>query len=419
VLLDGPSADPKGGAYVSIVAELAGRDAPAAGQAVPEPDVQQVPPETAAKGDPEKSSVSKPENLWGGVKNRFYMAMLVSCDSAQLIRISAVPVANKINDPDKRLAEPNLGVLGTRRESAPLAAGATSAPDRYVLYMGPSNEAQLAAAETELALPQPVFLPTALRYCDMFNYSWPRVDWAARQMMTVFRALSYVFGNYGVAVILLTLLIKLALHPLQRKMMVSMNKMQKLQPELKKLQEKYKGQTSTQAKQRMFQEQQDIMRKGGASYSAGCLPMFVQLPILTALYGIFNRAFEMRGATFAWIQDLSQADRAFSLPFYPHELNLLPVIYAVLQLFQMRLTPQAPATDPQQEMQQTMMKYMPIMFSIMLYRMSSGLMLYFAASAVFGMVETWYIRKHLIKDLPGAATSNGKPPPAVVLTKAS
>jgi len=117
-------------------------------------------------------------------------------------------------------------------------------------------------------------------------------------MITVFHFFSRLFGNYGMAVILLTLLIKVCLHPLQRKMMISMNKMQKLQPELKKLQEKYKNRTGTQDKQRMFQEQQDIMRKGGASYSAGCLPMFVQLPILTALYGIFNRAFEIRAPNF-------------------------------------------------------------------------------------------------------------------------
>jgi len=404
VLLDGPAADPKGGGYVTIVAELGGRDAPPPGQPAGEPEVLPLWPDTAAKGVVEKCSLSKQENLWGGVKNRFYMAMLISMDPRQLIRISAVHIANKPNDPDKRLAEPNIGILGSRNDSEALDAGKTSAGDRYALYLGPSNAPQLEQAEAQLGLPQPVYLPLALQYFDMFSTTWPRVDFVARNMTVVFRALSRVFGNYGIGVILLTVLLKLCLHPLQRKMMVSMSKLQKLQPELKKLQEKYKNRTGAQDKQKMWQEQQDVMKKGGASYGGGCLPMFVQLPILTAVYGIFNRAFEIRGAEFLWIKDLSQADRAFVLPFWPAELNLLPVIYAGLQFLQMRMTPQPKAADSQQEMQQKMMQYMPLVLSLMFYRMPSGLMLYFAASAIFSILETWYIRKFLLPPDQTAAT---------------
>ncbi|MGD0092366.1 MAG: membrane protein insertase YidC [Planctomycetota bacterium] len=399
ILLDGPASDPKGGAFVYIVAEIAGRDAPPAGEA-PAPEVLPVWPDTAAKGDEKKSSLSKQQNLWGGIKNRFYMAMLVSLDPSQLIRISAVPIANNPNDQDKRLAEPNTGILALRRESESVAPGTRSPGDKYAFYIGPSSERNLSEAEGQLG--QPLYLAHALQYCDMFYTTWPNVDRIARVMLAVFHGLSRVFRNYGVAVVLLTLLIKLCLHPLQRKMMISMNRLQKLQPELKKLQEKYKGQTTAQAKQRMFQEQQEIMKKGGASHTAGCLPMFVQLPILTALYGIFNRAFEIRGAEFLWIKDLSQADRLAVFDFFPKELNLLPVLYAVLQFAQMKLAPQTKPTDQQQEMQQKMMTYMPLVFSVMLYRMPAGLMLYFAASAVFGMIESWYIRKYLIKDAPVA-----------------
>jgi len=409
VLLDGPPENPKGGAYVSIVAALAGRETPAPGQPAPSPDVLPVWPDTAAKEQSDKNSLSKAQNIWGGIKNRFFMAMLISLDPEQLIRISAVPIASNPNSSDKRLAEPNAGILGLRRDSSVLEPDKSSAGDRYALYLGPGSENSFAEAESQLNLGQPLHLAYSLQYFDMASTTWPRVDWFARQMLTVFRFLSRVFGNYGIAVILLTLLIKVCLHPLQRKMMVSMNKMQKLQPELKKLQDKYKGQTNTQAKQRMFQEQQDIMRKGGASYSAGCLPMFVQLPILTALYGVVNRAFDIRGAEFLWIKDLSQADRLATFPFFPHELNLLPIVYAVLQLLQMKISPQPKPTDPQQEMQQKMMAYMPLVFSVMLYSMASGLMLYFAASAIFGMLESWYIRKFLIKD--------GAPVPAPAVAK--
>jgi len=409
VLLDGPPDNPKGGAYVQIVAELAGREAPAPGQPPPSPDVLPVWPDSAAKVQSDKNSLSKAQNLWGGIKNRFYMAMLISLDPEQLIRISAVPIAHNPNASDLRLAEPNAGILGLRRDSSALEPGKSISGDRYALYLGPGSENSFAEAESQLNLGQPLHLAYSLQYFDMASTTWPRVDWFARQMLTVFRFLSRIFGNYGIGIILLTVLIKLCMHPLQRKMMVSMNKMQKLQPELAKLKEKYKNRTSAQDKQKMFQEQQDIMKKGGASYSGGCLPMFVQLPILTALYGVVNRAFDIRGAEFLWIKDLSQADRLATFPFFPQELNLLPVVYAVLQLLQMKLSPQPKPADSQQEMQQKMMAYMPLVFSVMLYRMAAGLMLYFAASAIFGMLENWYIRKHLIKD--------GAPVPAPAVAK--
>src|SRR5205823_161368 len=158
----------------------------------------------------------------------------------------------------------------------------------------------------------------------------------------VFHHLSRIFGNYGIAVILLTVLIKLCLHPTQRKATISMNKMQKLQPEMKKIQDKYKGQTSNEAKMKMYAETQDLYKKAGASPAGGCLPMFIQIPILSALYGIFSHAFEIRGATFLWIKDLSQPDHLADLPFWPHQLNLLPLIYLGLQMLQMKVAPQAP-----------------------------------------------------------------------------
>jgi YidC/Oxa1 family membrane protein insertase len=402
ILLDGPPQDPTGGAYVYIVAELAGREHGPGGGAVIEPEIKQVSPATAAKEQSESTWVSKPQNLWGAVKNRFYTAMLLSLEPAQLIRISAIPIAHRLQDTDKRFTEPNIGILGVRIESPKLEPGATSPDDAYAMYLGPSTDRQFAEAEKQLELTPPYRTEWSIRFFDMGGYEWPRVDWLARQMVTVFRWLHGAFANYGMAVILLTLLIKAVLHPLQRKMMVSMSKLQTIQPELQKLQAKYKGQTSAQARQKMWQEQQDLMKKSGASYSSGCLPMFVQLPILTALYGVFSRAFEMRGAEFLWMRDLSQADRLATFGVWPGELNLLPLIYAVLQLMQMKITPQAKATSPEQEMQQKMMQYMPVVLSVMFYRLPSGLMLYFAVSAIFGIAESWYIRKFLIGPPPGS-----------------
>lgn len=405
ILLDGPPHNPKGDAYVSIRAELAGRDASATGQPSIEPEVKQVDPLAAAIPLDEDRAVSHPQNLWAAIKNRFYMAVFISMDPAQLIKLRAEPIKNDPQASDLRLAEPNLAVVGVRRLSPKLDAGVTSGSDHYALYVGPCNEDNLNRAESQLMLAQPIFMENSVQYCDIFNYRWPRVDWLARKMMWLFRGLRQLFGSYGLAVIFLTLTIKLCLHPLQRKMMISMSKMQKIQPELKKLQAKYKNQTSTQAKQKMMFEQQDLMKKAGASPVAGCLPMFIQLPVFSALYGIFNHAFEMRGAEFLWIKDLSQQDHLMDLPFWPGVVNLLPIIYIGVTLLQSKLSPLPKSDDPQQEMNRKMMMFMPLMISFMFYRMPAGLVLYFAASAIFGMFETWYIKKYLIKDVPLQTTS--------------
>jgi YidC/Oxa1 family membrane protein insertase len=400
LLLDGPPEKPKSSPYVTIQAQLAGRSAAANGQRPDYPEVVNVDAATAAKAN-EKSYVSREENLWGSVKNRFFTAMFISLNPTQLNKLSAVEIKHKTEDDDKRLIEPNIGIAGQRKLSGTLESGQTSAADRYALYLGPTNEEQFEQVESELKPDQPLYLVEAVQYCDIFSWRWPRVDWIAGKLMLIFRHLSNLFGNYGIAVIFLTILIKLCLHPTQRKATISMNKMQKLQPEIKKLQDKYKNRTSNEDKMRLYQEQQDLFKKAGASPAGGCLPMLIQIPILSALYGIFNHAFEIRGAQFLWIRDLSQPDHLATLTFWPHTLNLLPLIYLVLQLLQMKFAPQAPKTDdPQQEMNRKMMGFMPIMFTFMFYGMPAGLMIYFATSAIFSIIEAWYIRKFLIKDPP-------------------
>jgi YidC/Oxa1 family membrane protein insertase len=422
VLLDGPPHDPKGSATFLINSELAGREGAATRGTSTDIRVLKIDPSAAEKSPQESRWVSHPENLWGCVKARFYMAMLVSLDPEQLITLESMHIKFDPAETDLRRKDPNIGVLGTRRISAPIAPAASSKADRYALYVGPANESNLDSAEA--ALGTDFHLSWSIHYCDIGNWQWPRVDWLAGKMMWFFQLLFRVFGNYGIAVILLTVSIKLALHPLQRKMMVSMSKFQKLQPEIKKLQEKYKGQNSAEAKKKMYLEQQDLMAKAGANPVAGCLPMFVQIPVFSALFGIFNHAFEIRGAGFLWIKDLSQQDQLASFGFWPHHLNLLPLIYMVLTILQTRMNPAPKSEDPAQESQRKMMMFMPVVFSLLFYSMPSGLVLYFAASAIFGMLETWYIKKHFIKDIAsgpvdsaGIKTINHKPPPAVIPNK--
>ena len=130
----------------------------------------------------------------------------------------------------------------------------------------------------------------------------------------------------------------------------------------------------------------------------GCLPILVQMPIFFALYGAFSRAFEMRQAPFLYIKDLSQPDQLSMLSFWPHELNLLPILYLGLMLYQTTQTPKP--TDPNQELNYKMGKVMPVVFSFLFYMMPSGLVLYFVASSIVGLIENWYIRKRFCHDGP-------------------
>jgi YidC/Oxa1 family membrane protein insertase len=415
VLLDGPPDNPKTGAAVFIKGEMAGRPANPPGG---EPNVLQIFSD-GVKGEEAARTVSYEENLWACVKNRFFTAMLISQDPAQVIRFTAEPITGDHTSLDKRFTEHNMTVVLERRVSPEIAADSTSTADSYTLYLGPSMPQLLHEVEVEVNPPKPIFLATSVQYVELFYKRWPTLNKLAMALMWLFTALHDLFGNYGIAVILLTLVIKVCLHPLQRKMMIGMHKLQKLQPELKKIQEKYKGKTSIEARQKLAMEQQDLMRKAGANPVAGCLPMFVQIPVFSALYGIFNAAYPIRGASFLWIHDLSQSDKLFVFQGFPREINLLPLIYAVTTIVQSRINAAPPSDDPQQETTRKMMMYMPVMFAFIFYYMPSGLVLYFAAQAVFGMCEYWYIKKFLIKDGPGSGTTptvqvSSKPPAPVV-----
>lgn len=415
ILIDGPPADPHQGAYLMLKAQLASRAAADA-----HPAVTFVDAATAGKPDEAVRSNSRDENLWATVHNRFFLAALIARNPATAIKLSAEQIqkgARTDKTGDLRYQEDNISVLLHRRESSDLAPDAASEADGFVLYLGPAQENYLSDFEASLKLPKAVHLNESVQYCDVFGWRWPNVDYLARFLLWIFKGIHGLVGNYGVAVILLTLLVKLALHPIQRKQSISMFKMQEIQPQLKAIEDRYAGATSAEMKQKKELEKLDLMRKAGANPLTGCLPMFLQMPILFALYGAFSHAFEIRQAEFLWIHDLSLSDRLYTVSFWPREINLLPVLYMGMTVAQTLMQPKPVTSDPQQEMQRKMFMFMPVMFGFLFYRMPSGLLLYFAASATFGMLESWYIKKYVLKQDPNgtvpAAPVSGSPIPGV------
>lgn len=223
------------------------------------------------------------------------------------------------------------------------------------------------------------------------------------------------FGNYGIAIILLVLIVRTILHPLSKKSQLSMREMGKLGPAVKKLQEKYADDKATLQKETM-----KLYRQGGISPIIGCLPMFLQMPILIALWNSIQLTAELRHAAFlpVWLTDLASPDALFAIPFtipflgsmIDNSFNLLPFLLCVAMFLQMKMNPQmsggAVTPSPQQAQQQKMMKVlMPAMMLIFFYNAPSGLTLYFMASTFAGIIEAKVIRKHIEqKEALAAAT---------------
>ncbi|MDP6580704.1 MAG: membrane protein insertase YidC [Vicinamibacterales bacterium] len=179
-------------------------------------------------------------------------------------------------------------------------------------------------------------------------------------------------GNYGWSIILLTVLINILIFPLRHKSVVSMRKMQELQPEMKAIQARYANlKTTDPAKQKMNQEVMELYRKHGANPASGCLPMLATMPILFAFFRLLSAAVELRGAPFIlWITDLSVSD-----PLY-----VTPIIMGASMVFQQRLQPSG--ADPTQ---QKIMMLMPVVFTFMFLAAPSGLVIYWLTSNVIGI----------------------------------
>jgi YidC/Oxa1 family membrane protein insertase len=214
-------------------------------------------------------------------------------------------------------------------------------------------------------------------------------------------------GNYGVAIILLTLLVRMIMFPLGRKQALAAKKMQDLQPHMKEIQEKYKDNKEQQTK-----EVWALYRKHGVNPLGGCLPALIQLPIFVGLWQALNNSVHLRHASFLYIKDLAAPDMLFRLPMEVPILgryfNLLPFLVVTLMLIQTKLF-SPPPTTPEAEMQQKMMKYMMIFMAFMFYKVPSGLGIYFITSSLWQIGERLLLPK--VTHVAPAAGDEGTPPP--------
>jgi YidC/Oxa1 family membrane protein insertase len=253
----------------------------------------------------------------------------------------------------------NLYAIGLITPGSSIRAG-SSRDIKASLFAGPQTEKDLSAAAPGLEF--------------AVDYGWLTI--VAKPLFWVLSKINDIVHNWGVAIILLTVLIKAAFYPLSAKSYKSMAQMRELAPRLQSMKEKFGDD-----KQKMQQAMMELYRTEKINPMSGCLPILVQIPVFIALYWMILGSVELRHAPFfGWIQDLSAID-----PYY-----VLPLLMGATMIIQTYLNP-AP-TDP---IQAKVMKIMPIVFSIFFFFFPAGLVLYWLVNNVLSILQQWYVNKSI------------------------
>jgi YidC/Oxa1 family membrane protein insertase len=222
----------------------------------------------------------------------------------------------------------------------------------------------------------------------------------SRTLLVSMNVLRGWFGNYAWAIVVLTLIIKTAMWPLQNKATTSMKRMQALQPKMNELREKYKDDPT-----KMNTELMRLYKEYGINPVGGCLPMLVQIPIFFGFYNMLGKAVELRNARFLWVHDLSQPDtvaRILSIP-----INPLPLLMAVTMFWQMAISPKS--GDP---VQQRVFMFVPLIFIFFCYNFASALALYWTVQNLFSIVQLYATRNQAAPTLEKVAAPAKKKPRA-------
>jgi YidC/Oxa1 family membrane protein insertase len=255
---------------------------------------------------------------------------------------------------------------------------------------------------------------------DLIYYGWPVFAGPAMVMSWLLRWIFFVVRNYGLAIIILTVIVRLCMYPLSIKATRSQQKMAELQPEIKRITEKYKK--DMEAKTKAMQE---LYRQHNFNPFGGCLVLVIQLPILIGLYKSLMLNVELRDAPLIssavrWCSNLAGPDMLFNwTPFLPQYVtttgsgifflgpffNLLPIVSICLFLWQQKVM-MPPAADEQAAMQQKVMKYMMLFMGILFFKVASGLCLYIIATTIWGVCERKFLPKAAPPTPPPATTKN-------------
>jgi YidC/Oxa1 family membrane protein insertase len=338
---------------------------------------------------------------YAGVDTQFFLSAILPQDKAadqplKFRRAEAIPVQDVLEVPKNRLRTTDVSVL-LIGDQAKLAGGETLV-DNYQVFFGPKDPRILGSYGLEQTI----------------EMGWPIFRIPAQTLQKLLTFLYGIVGNYGLAIILLTVLVRSLMVPISLKQAKNAAMMQQLAPEVQKIKEKYPDDALKQ-----HAAVQELYKKHNFNMFSGCLPVFLQLPIFIGLYRCLSVDIDLRDAPLfpegiAWASNLAGPDKLFRwdgwMPAFVADeaagwlgpyFNVFPLITVTLFLIQQKLfTP--PATDEQTKMQQQMMTYMTVFMGVMFYKVPAGLCLYFITSSLWGICE----RKLLPKPKPLNAGSD-------------
>ncbi len=297
---------------------------------------------------------------WSGITTQYFLSALISDPTAQAALFFSVDPAGTVETTYQR---PAVSVAPGQKTSF-----------THEIFFGPKSLAVLNQSGNHLG--------------RALNFGW--FDIIAKPFLYLMNFIHGLYPNYGLSIIILTILVKLAFWPLGNKSYESMEKMKMLQPEMQAIRDKYKDD-----KQKLNEETMRLYRTYKINPLGGCLPLLLQIPVFIALYRMLYGAIELRHAPFAlWINDLSAPDRllrfGFAIPFMdpPYGIPVLTVIMGVTMFLQQKMSP--PPGDP---MQAKIMLALPIVFTIMFINFPSGLVLYWLVNNVISMAQQKLVTK--------------------------
>jgi YidC/Oxa1 family membrane protein insertase len=308
------------------------------------------------EGDPERVDAAtiatgltrEGEFIWAGIDDHYFISALVRPGGPIRLEYATVAI-------------PSTSEPQTVGRYVSYSVRMSSPPENLRFFLGPKELDELRAVDTEF---------TKAIYFGMF----------AALAVPLLDALKWVYGfvgNWGWAIITLTLLINLVMFPLRHKSVVSMRKMQELQPQMKAIQDRYaKYKITDPERQNMNKEVMELYKSKGVNPASGCVPMLLTMPFLFAFYSMLSQAIEIRGGEWVgWITDLAAAD-----PYY-----ILPILTGITMVWQQKMTPAA--MDPTQ---QKVMMFMPVMFTFIFLSQPSGLSLYWLVSQLFTIGQQYF-----------------------------
>ena len=305
---------------------------------------------------------SKPDVQWAAVTSQYFCTIVTAKDPASSVWARRF-------DTKKQNNAAVFGIQGAVGLGGFAVAPGSTVTRKFEIYAGPKELTRLRKIGGN---------QDAVLNFGMFGFISEFLLWAMN-------TLHGWLGSYAAAIIVLTLIIKSGLWPIQNKATNEMRKMSALAPKMAELKEKFKDDP-----QKMNEETMKLYREYGVNPFSGCIPMLIQIPIFFGFYSMLGTAIELRNSSFFWIHDLSQPDTVGHILGFP--INLLPIIMSFTMVWQMIITPKS--GDPAQ---QRILYFMPVIFLVFAYNYASGLALYWTTQNIFSIVQLYLTRN---KPLP-------------------